>query len=118
MILFAYSSPMTHSAELWGGISVRHRGVSLFDTVRISPGFVFGLSAISNPIGQEVLHQVQHNGSAHLLFYLGFDVAFALSTLPDTELVLRIHHRSGGYGTLGGVKEGNNANVIGIRHRF
>jgi len=114
----SYSSGVMHSAELWGGISFRHQGVALFDMVRISPGFVFGLSAISNPIGQEGLHQIQHNASATLLFYMGFDVAFALATLPNTELVLRIQHRSGAYGTLGGMKEGNNANVIGIRQRF
>jgi len=53
-----------------------------------------------------------------MLFYLGFDLAFALASLPDTELVLRIQHRSGAYGTLGAMKEGNNANVIGIRQRF
>ena len=114
----AYSNGVMHSAELWGGVSFRHQGVALFDAVRISPGFVFGLSAISNPIGQEGLHQIDHHGSANVLFYLGFDLAFALTTLPDTELVFRIQHRSGAYGTLGGMKEGNNANVIGIRQRF
>lgn len=112
------SNRLAHSAELWGGISLRHEGLALFDAIRISPGFVFGLSAISNPIGQEALHQVIHQGSAKVLFYLGFDLAFALANSPNTELVLRIHHRSGGYGTLGGLKEGNNANVVGIRHRF
>jgi len=114
----AYSNGVMHSAELWGGVSFRHQGVALFDTVRISPGFVFGLSAISSPIGQEGLRQIDNRGSANLLFYLGFDVAFALADLPNTELVLRIQHRSGAYGTLGGMKEGNNANVIGVRHRF
>ena len=108
----AYSNRMAHSAEIWGGVSIRHQGVALFDTVRISPGVVFGLSAISNPIGQEALHQIDRRGSARVLFYLGFDLAFSLATLPDTELVIRIQHRSGGYGTLGGMKEGNNANVI------
>jgi hypothetical protein len=41
-----------------------------------------------------------------------------LANLPNTELVFRIQHRSGAYGTLGAMKEGNNANVIGIRQRF
>ena len=76
------------------------------------------MSAISSPIGQEGLRQINNRGSANVLFYLGFDVAFALADLPNTELVLRIQHRSGAYGTLGGMKEGNNANVIGVRHRF
>ena len=114
----AYSNGVMNSAELWGGVSFRHQGVALFDLVRISPGFVFGLSATSTPIGQESLHQIEHRGSANVLFYLGFDLAFALATLPNTELVFRIQHRSGAYGTLGGMKEGNNANVIGIRQRF
>jgi hypothetical protein len=114
----SYSSSLTHSLELWGGAVLRHKGVTLFDAVSISPGFVLGLSGISNPIGQEALHQIDHAGSAKVLFYLGFDLAFSLASLPNTELVFRVHHRSGGYGTLGGLKEGNNANVIGIRHRF
>ncbi len=113
-----HSNRVAHSAELWGGISFRHEGLALFDAIRISPGFVFGLSAVSNPIGQEALHQFDHQGSAKVLFYLGFDLAFALANSPNTELVIRLHHRSGGYGTLGGLKEGNNANVVGIRHRF
>ena len=79
----AYSSGVTHSAELWGGVSLRHEGIALFDTVRISPGFVFGLSAISSPIGQEGLHQIDHQGSAKVLFYLGFDLAFALANLTQ-----------------------------------
>jgi len=113
-----YTDAAVHSAELWSGISFRHEGLKLFDTLRVSPGFVFGLSAISNPIGQEGEHQLVHQGSARVLFYLGFELAFALANQPNTELVYRIQHRSGAYGTLGGLKEGNNANVIGLRQRF
>ena len=114
----AYADSVMHSAELWAGVGFRHDGLNLFDAFRISPGFVFGLSAISNPIGQEGDHQFVHRGSAKLLFYLGFEVAFGFKSLPNTELVYRVHHRSGAYGTLAGLKEGNNANVIGIRQRF
>lgn len=113
-----YSNSLVQSAEFWAGASLRTNGIALFDTVQVSPGFVFGLSLISNPIGQEGEHQIAHQGSAKMLFYLGFDLAFALASLPDTELVFRIQHRSGAYGTLGAMKEGNNANVVGIRQRF
>jgi hypothetical protein len=113
-----YSNSVVQSAEFWTGASFRSQGIALFDAVWISPGLVFGLSAISNPIGQEGEHQIAHQGSAKVLFYLGFDLAFALAKLPDTELVFRIQHRSGAYGTLGAMKEGNNANVVGIRQRF
>ena len=67
----------------------------IVDTIRISPGFVFGLSAISNPIGQEGLRQIDNRGNANVLFYLGFDVAFALATHPNIELVLRIRTAPG-----------------------
>ena len=53
-----------------------------------------------------------------LLFYLGFEAAFSLPEQPNAEVVLRLHHRSGAYGTLGGLKEGNNATVVGFRQRF
>ena len=93
--------------------------VTLFDTLRVSPGFVFGLSAVSSAIGQEGASQLAGKGSAKLLFYLALEGAFSLANFhPDTELVIRVQHRSGAYGALGGLKEGNNANVIGIRQRF
>ncbi len=113
-----YSNRVVQSAEFWGGASFRSQGLALFDTIKVAPGFVFGLSLISNPIGQEGERQIAHDGSAKLLFYLGFDLAFALTKLPNTELVFRIQHRSGAYGTLGAMKEGNNANVIGTGQHF
>ena len=111
------SNRVAHSAELWGGISFRHEGLALFDTIRISPVFVFGLSAISNPIGQEALHR-SITKAARRRFSTWALILHCLANSPNTELVIRVHHRSGGYGTLGGLKEGNNANVVGIRHRF
>jgi hypothetical protein len=41
-----------------------------------------------------------------------------LANSLNTESVFRIQNRWGGDGTLGGMKEGNNANVVGIRQRF
>ncbi len=111
-----YQDGIAQSAELWGGLGVRY-GVDLFQTLRVTPGFVFGLSAISNAIGQEAEHQ-RDGKNATLLFYMALEGSFALVSHPDTELVLRLHHRSGAYGTLGAIKEGNNANTIGIRQHF
>jgi len=110
------TSDVIHSGELWGGGSLRYEGITLFNALRVSPGFVGGLSAITNPIGQEALHQ-KDGKSARLLFYLGFETAFSLPEHPNAEVVLRLHHRSGAYGTLGGLKEGNNATVVGFRQR-
>ena len=48
-----------------------------------------------------------------LLNYLGFEVEAAVSS--DLSLVGRIHHRSGAFGTYGGVTEGSNAYLLGLR---
>ena len=111
-----YQDSIAQSAELWGGLGMRY-GIDLFQTLRFTPGVVFGLSAISSAIGQEAGGQ-SDGKNATLLFYLALEGAFALTSHPDTELVLRLHHRSGAYGTLGAMKEGNNASTIGIRQHF
>ncbi|ABB34035.1 conserved hypothetical protein [Synechococcus sp. CC9605] len=51
-----------------------------------------------------------------LLNYLGFEVEAAVSS--DLSLVGRIHHRSGAFGTYGGVTEGSNAYLLGLRYRW
>ena len=110
---------VVHSGELWGGVGLRYEA-TVFERIRVSPALVWGLSGVSNPIGQEAFHQLDRlNGSnARVLFYLALETAFSLKEYPNAELVVRLHHRSGGYGTLGGLKEGNNANVAGVRYRF
>lgn len=112
-----YSNSMLNSFEFWGGLTMRYQAVNLFNMAYLSPGVVFGLSYITSPIGQEGLHQLP-GGSTKLLFYLAFEGALAFPNWPDTEVVLRLHHRSGAFGTLGAMHEGNNANTIGIRQRF
>ena len=51
-----------------------------------------------------------------LLNYLGFEVEAAVSS--DLSVVGRIHHRSGAFGTYGGVTEGSNAYLLGVRYRW
>ena len=50
-----------------------------------------------------------------LLNYLGFEVEAAVSS--DVSLVGRIHHRSGAFGTYGGVTE-ERAYLLGLRYRW
>ncbi len=65
--------------------------------------FVFELGAIANPIGREDLHQVDHWVSAKVLFY-------ALTNLPNIDWYSLF---STAQMTMGGMKEGNNGNVVG-----
>lgn len=105
------------SGEFWGGPSLTYNGLN-FGWINVAPSGVFGLSAITSPTGVERARAIEHGGNETLLFYIGLEVAFSSPATPSWELVYRVHHRSGGYGTLGGVLEGHNANVIGFRHRF
>jgi hypothetical protein len=53
---------------------------------------------------------------AQFLNYLAFEVEGAFS--PQWSVVGRIHHRSGAFGVYSGVREGSNAYLVGLRHRF
>jgi hypothetical protein len=112
------SSGLVHSGELWGGIVLRHEGVLLFDAVRLGAGLVGGLSAVTNAVGREREREITQGGNATFLFYLGAEFTLATPSLPDLELVVRLHHRSGASGILGGMAEGYNASVYGVRWRF
>ncbi|MFN7026117.1 MAG: hypothetical protein ACK4QP_16715 [Pseudorhizobium sp.] len=106
------------TAELWGGFVGRHDGFQL-GPVRFSQSFTFGISHVTNSQkGRERDHEEERDGNARTLFYLAPELSLSTETLPDTEVFWRLHHRSGAWGTLGGMHGGSNANVIGIRRKF
>ena len=114
----AYRFGDSGSVELWGGLSLRHRGVSILKAITVSPAVTAGISLTDKSIGAEHRRENGRNQSARILFYLGPEIAFSMPPHPRWELVYRLHHRSGGNRTLGNVLEGHNANTIGVRHRF
>jgi hypothetical protein len=112
------TSETTHSVEFWGGASFGHAGLEI-GGLRFKPTIVVGVSAITNPIGGELAQQSQRgNKNAHVLFYLGPELTLVFASNPNLEFVARLQHRSGLYGTIGGMKEGYNANLFGTRFRF
>lgn len=107
-----------HSVEVWGGPTARYDGLVLARTLRVSPGITVGLSGVTNTMGVENERERSNDGDGSLLFYLGPEVAVSVAGRPNIELFYRLHHRSGAGGRLGGLKEGYNANVVGLRCRF
>ena len=110
------------SAELWGGPSIRHDGFSI-GPVTFSYGLVMGLSAVTGPIGIERKVEVENDGDATLLWYLGPEASISFDALPNTEFIFRTHHRSGAAGlsylpTLGDMPDTSNSNIFGIRRRY
>jgi hypothetical protein len=113
-----YSSSYINSGEGWFGAAVRYESIILFNTLRMVPGITFGFSAVTSAIGTEYDREQALNGDATFLGYLGIDLNFSLVSLPEWELVIEEHHRSGANKLLGHMMEGYNANVAGLRYRF
>lgn len=106
------------SVEGWAGVVGRYDW-NIFDTFRAGVSLTFGLSAVSNTmVGRERDSEAFHGGDASLLFYLSPEVNFSLVDHPDTEVFLRLQHRSGAWETLGGMAAGADAGVAGVRWHF
>jgi hypothetical protein len=75
--------------------------------------FEEGISVLSENSNWEKTYRENYSP---FLNYLAFELEGLVS--PDWSVVGRIHHRSGAYGVYSGVREGSNAYMVGIRHRF
>lgn len=106
------------SGEAWLGAVARYDGFHLGENLRISPAITVGLSAVTNPIGIEAERAQRRNADPSLLFFMAPEIAVSTVDNPDIELFYRVQHRSGAWGTLGGMADGANAQVIGMRYRF
>jgi hypothetical protein len=59
-----------------------------------------------------------HSDTSKFLAYLLFEAAFALPDIPQWSAVVRLHHRSGAFGTFNGVRGASNAWGVGVRYSF
>ena len=85
--------------------------------VWVQPWLSFGVvEGISYNTNVSLYEKTFRENYTQLLNYLGFEVEAAVSS--DLSLVGRIHHRSGAFGTYGGVSEGSNAYLLGLRYRW
>ncbi|AII42300.1 hypothetical protein KR100_02650 [Synechococcus sp. KORDI-100] len=85
--------------------------------VWVQPWLNFGfIEGISYNTDYSLYEKTFRENYTQLLNYLGFEVEAAVSS--DLSLVGRIHHRSGAFGTYGGVTEGSNAYLLGLRYRW
>ena len=104
------------SAEVWAGVVARYDGLNLGD-LNISPAVTAGVSLASNSIGVESERAAALGRGVPVLFYLGPELAISHVDNPNTELIVRIHHRSGGYAIIAPI-DGSNAATVGIRFNF
>ena len=105
------------SLEGWAGVVGRYDWT--IGPVRAGASLTFGLSAVTNTlVGRERESEEFHGGNAALLFYLAPELNLSLAEHPETELFLRLHHRSGAWETLGDMAAGADAGVVGLRWHF
>ena len=105
------------SAELWGGLVARYDSLIEVGGFSVSPAITFGLSAVTNTIGIETERAADIHGGAPILYYLAPEVSIAHEAFPNLELLARVQHRSGGFGTIAHI-DGSNAATIGLRYKF
>jgi len=95
-----------HGGDGWAAAYVRFDGFPWRNVLRTSVGFSTGLSYLTDP-----------EFDVHVLHYFGPELAVALPSHPNTELVLRFHHRSSVFGLMASQREGSNVISLGIRIR-
>ncbi len=112
------------SQEIWAALYLRWTYFPWNDYLHTSIGVSTGLSYALRLDALEVAQSTTRTGS-NLMHFLSPEIAFSLPDRPDVELVLRIHHRSGGgrfilgknalfNETDGGAQYG----TVGLRFRF
>jgi len=106
-----------NSLEAWGGAVSRYN--FHFEKVTVATSFTFGLSAVTDTMagGEERREHYYDGGDATLLFYLGPEISVGYDDSP-VEGFVRLHHRSGAWGTLGNVHGAADVLALGLRYNF
>ncbi|MCW5722909.1 MAG: hypothetical protein KIS86_17395 [Devosia sp.] len=104
------------SAEIWAG-AVARLDMFTFGEVRVTPSITAGFSLVTDTIGIETERAEAIGRDVPFLYYLGPEIAVSHPAYPEFEAFGRIHHRSGGFGTIAEI-DGSNAVVLGFRYKF
>lgn len=130
--------PLVHQIELSGNLAYINGGGNVHPVYQLNPFVMFrwnkfpwnsyvvtsfgigeGVSYASR-IPIEEARDADREGypTKHLINFLIFEATFAVPHYSQWQLVTRIHHRSGAYGTYGAGNSGSNALALGVRYNF
>lgn len=104
------------SGEIWAGGVARLTTLEV-GPLNITPSLTAGFSIVTDAIGVEGVRARSNTASPYFLYYLAPEISASHDAMPEVEIFGRIHHRSGGFGTIAEL-DGSNAAVLGIRYRF
>lgn len=103
--------------EIWGAIFLRYRGFPWDHWVTTSIAISTGMNYATGTSEHEIERNQNDEGSRWLHFFSP-EITFALPSQPNVELMFRLHHRSGIFGTINGARGGNQYGTVGLRWRF
>lgn len=105
------------ATEFWGAFFFRYHGFPWDRYVLTTMALSTGLNWASEITDVEQDRANDGKGS-QLMHYFAPEVTFALPDHPNTELMIRIHHRSGVFGLVSDAFGGAQYATVGLRFRF
>ena len=102
--------------EFWGSLYFRYDGFPWNDTIYTTAAINTGLSILTETSDFE--KDRSNDGTSQVLHNFSPEITFADPDNKNLEFVLRLHHRSGIFGTIDGVHSGSTFITTGIRFRF
>ncbi|MFZ5676872.1 MAG: hypothetical protein ACOZAM_28255 [Pseudomonadota bacterium] len=112
----AYRFGLESQGEFWGSLYFRYDGLPWNDTIYTTLAINTGLSILTESSDFE---RDRSDGDSSLVLHnFSPEITFASPDYKDIELVLRLHHRSGIFGTIDGVYSGSSFITTGLRVRF
>lgn len=112
----AYRFGEESQGEFWGSLYFRYDGFPWNDTVYTTAAINTGLSILTET--SEFEKDRSDDQSSLVLHNFSPEITIADPDNKNLEFVLRLHHRSGIFGTMDGVHSGSSFIVTGIRLRF
>jgi hypothetical protein len=105
------------ATEIWGAFFFRYHGFPwdrhLLTTVAISTGLNW-----ASEITDVERDRANDGEGSQVMHFFAPEVTFALPSHPNTELMIRIHHRSGVFGLVSDAFGGAQYATVGLRFRF
>ena len=105
------------ATEVWGALFLRYYGFPWDGTVLTTAAVSTGLNWADTVTDVERQRAEDGEGSPWMHFFSP-EITFALPSRPQTELLLRFHHRSGVFGLVSDAWGGAQYATIGLRLRF
>lgn len=112
----AYRFGLESQGEFWGSLYFRYDGLPWNDTIYTTLALNTGLSILTET--SEFERDRSDGDSSLVLHNFSPEITFASPENKDIEFVLRLHHRSGIFGTIDGVYSGSSFVTTGLRVRF